>query len=292
MTESKPTILILGATGKVGGETARILAETNDVHAIAGVRYPEKAQHLAETGIELRVLDLDRHDTLLPALKGVNRAFLLTGYSVDMLKQSKAFLDAAKQAGVAHIVHSGASSAPTNEVAHWGWHQFIECYIEALGFSFTHLRPEAFMQNLTGFGWLKDGVITHYIDRARWSWVDCDDLARVAAESLRNPDSHAGQIYPLGYDAASIPEVAAILTEVVGKPFREEAHPPEEFLEAMLNSGADPAYIHCVYTQFKLNVANAIPNADATFDNFEAIMGRKPTTWRDFALKHKADFDY
>lgn len=287
-----PTILILGATGKVGGETARLLAETKDVHTIAGVRSPEKAQHLAEKGIELRVLDLDRHDTLAPALQGVNRAFLLTGYSVDMLKQSKAFLDAAKQAGVEHVVHSGASSAPTNEVAHWGWHQFVERYIEALGFSFTHLRPEAFMQNLTGFGWLKDGAIAHYIGHTRWSWVDCDDLALVAAETLHNPERHAGQIYPLGYDAVSIPEVAAILTEVVGKPFWEETHPPEEFLETMLKSGADPAYIHCVYTQFKLNIANAIPNADATFDNFEAITGRKPTTWRDFAQRHKADFDY
>ena len=67
-----------------------------------------------------------------------------------MLRQSKRFLDTAKQQGVKHIVHIGASTAPTNEVAHWGWHQFIEAYIEKLSFSYTHLRPEAFMQN-----WMK-----------------------------------------------------------------------------------------------------------------------------------------
>lgn len=292
MTSSKPKILVLGVTGKVGSETARLLTQTGDVQVIAGVRSPKKAEQLRDRNIEIRRLDLDRHDTLVPALNGIDRALLLTGYSVDMLKQSKAFLDAAKLAGVQHIVHIGASGAPTNEVAHWGWHQFIERYIEALGFSFTHLRPEAFMQNLIGFGWMNRGVITNYIDNARWSWIDCDDLALVAAETLRQCDHHAGKTYPLGYDTATMQEVAEILTDTVRKPFRLEARSPEEFLDTMLKAGGDPAYMHCVYTQLKLNAANVIPCADATFDNFEAITGRKPMTWRDFAYKYKAEFDY
>lgn len=292
VTSSKPKILVLGVTGKVGNQTARLLTQKSDVQVIAGVRSPEKAQQLSDLNIEIRHLDLDRHDTLTPALEGIDRALLLTGYSVDMLKQSKAFIDAAKQAGVQHIVHIGASGAPTNEVAHWGWHQFIERYIEALGFSFTHLRPEAFMQNLIGFGWLNRGVITNYIDKARWSWIDCDDLALVAAETLLMCDRHAGKTYPLGYDTATMQEVAKILTDAVGKPFRLEARSPEEFLDAMLKAGGDPAYLNCVYTQLKLNAANKIPFADATFDNFEEITGRQPMTWRNFADKHKTAFDY
>lgn len=292
MASSKSTILVLGATGKVGREIARLLAQTDDVQVIAGVRSPDKAAQLVEHGIEVRHLDLDHQETLIPALQGVDRALLLTGYSVDMLKQSKAFIDAAKQTGVQHIVHIGASGAPTNEVAHWGWHQFIERYIEVLGFSFTHLRPEAFMQNLIGFGWLNQGGITNYIGNARWSWIDCNDLALVAAETLRQPDQHSGKIYPLGYDAATMQDVADILTDVTGKPFRLEARSPEEFLDSMLKAGGDSAYMHCVYTQLKLNAANAIPNADATFDNFEAITGRNPMSWGNFAQKHKAEFDY
>ena len=292
MATLQPRILVLGATGKVGREVVRLLAEANDVQIVVGVRSPEKTQSFQSQGIEVRSLDLDRQETLAPALKNIDRALLLTGYSVDMLKQSKALIDAAKQAGVEHIVHIGASGAASNEVAHWGWHQLIEAYIERQGFSYTHLRPEAYMQNLTAFGWLKDGVITHYIDNARWSWVDCDDVARVVAETLQHPERHANKIYPLGYEAASMQEVADILTTVLGVPFRQVSKPPEVFLETMLQAGADPAYITCVYNQFKLNIANAIPNADATFDNFEAITGHKPTTWRDFAQKHKAEFDY
>lgn len=289
---TKPTVLVLGATGKVGANVASLLAESGDVRVIAGVRSPEKAKSLAEQGIEIRHLDLDKQDTLKPALEGIDRALLLTGYTVDMLKQSKAFLDTAKETGVKHIVHIGASGAPTNEVAHWGWHQYIEKYIESLDFSYTHLRPEAFMKNLTDFGWLNEDVVTNYIGDARWSWVDSDDLALVAAETLRHSEKHAGKIYPLGYDTATMSEVAEILTEVIDKPYRIENRSPDEFLENMLQFGAEPAYIHCVYTQFKLNIANQIPNADATFDNFEAITGRKPTSWQEFVAKNREQLQY
>lgn len=288
----QPTILVLGATGKVGAQIVRILVESKDIKVIAGVRSPEKAQLLREQGIEIRPLDLDKQDTLKPALEGVDRALLLTGYTVDMLKQSKAFLDTAKQTGVQHIVHIGASSAPTNEVAHWVWHQYIEKYIESLGFSYTHLRPEAFMKNIVDFGWLNTGVVTNYIGDTRWSWVDSDDLALVAAETLRRSEVHAGKIYSLGYDTATMSEVAEILTEVIGKPYRVENYSPEEFLEKMLKLGAEPAYIHCVYTQLKLNIANQIPNADTTFDNFEAITGHKSTNWREFVAKNREELSY
>ena len=293
-SNSQPTVLVMGATGKVGFEIARKLIQSNDVYVIAGVRSLEKAKYLAEQGIEIRSFDLDRQGTLAPALSGVDRALLLTGYTVDMLKQSKAFLDTAKQAGVQHIVHIGASSAATNEVPHWGWHQLIEAYIEKKGFSYTHLRPEAFMQNITGPGyrWLDGNVIRHYVGNARWSWTDSDDLALVAAHTLRKPETYAAQIIPLGYDAKTFDEVAQILSEVVGQPFYAQAHTPEEFLENSLSTGADPAYMNSVYTQFKLNTTGQIPNADATFDNFEAITGRKPMTWREFAQKHRHELKY
>ena len=299
---TQPTILILGATGKVGGETVRQLMAAGDSRVLAAVRSrercvalsPEKAQPLQDRGIETVVLDLDRPETLAPALQGVNRALLLTGYSVDMLRQSKRFIDEAKKAGVEHIVHIGASGARTNEVAHWGWHQFIEAYIEQQGFSYTHLRPEAFMQNVTGPGyrWLEENTIRHYVGNARWSWIDCNDLALVAAKTLRDVETHAGRIIPLGYDAKTFAEIAQIFTEVAGKPFHAESRPPEEFLENALKAGADAAYMTCVYTQFKLNAAGAIPNADATFDNFEEIAGCKPTTWREFAEKNKHLLEY
>ena len=118
----KPNILVLGATGKVGGEVVKQLVEAGDSNVIAATRSPDKAQNFNDKGIESVILDLEDAQTLTPALQGVDRALLLTGYTADMLRQSKRFLDTAKQTGVKHIVHIGASTAPTNEVAHWGGH--------------------------------------------------------------------------------------------------------------------------------------------------------------------------
>jgi NAD(P)H dehydrogenase (quinone) len=291
---TQPTILVLGATGKVGGKTVRQLKQAGDSRVLAAVRSIDKASSFADQGIEAVVLDLDNPDTLETALSGVDRALLLTGYSVEMLRQSKRFIDAAKQAGVQHLVHIGASGAAINEVAHWGWHQFVEAYIEQQGFSYTHLRPEAFMQNVTGPGyrWLDKDVIRHYVGDARWSWIDSDDLALVAAHTLREPEKYAGCTIPLGYDAKTFDEIAEIFTEVVGQSFRAEAHSPEEFLQNALASGADAAYMTCVYTQFKLNAAGKIPNADATFDNFKSITGREPMTWKEFVQQRRNTLGY
>ncbi|MEO0408778.1 MAG: NmrA family NAD(P)-binding protein [Cyanobacteria bacterium P01_A01_bin.135] len=293
-----PNILVLGATGKVGGGVIQQLTAAADSRVIAATRSPEKVRAFKAQGIDSVILDLDNLDTIAPALAGVDRALLLTGYTVDMLRQSKRFLDAAQQAGVQHIVHIGASTAPTNEVAHWGWHQFIEAYIEKLGFSYTHLRPEAFMQNITGPGyrWLEKDTIHHYVGDARWSWIDAEDLALVAAHALRESDRYAGQTIPLGYDAKTFDEIAQIFTEVTGQPFRAKAHPPEAFLESALQDGIDGiypnAYMNCIHTQFQLNAAGQIPDADATFDNFKAITRKEPTTWKMFAQKHRRQLTY
>ena len=100
----------------------RQLVDEKDIHVIAGTRSPRKAQAFKERGINSVILDLENPKTIAPALENIDRALLLTSYTVDMLRQSKRFLDTAKQTGVKHIVYIGASTAPTNEVAHWGGH--------------------------------------------------------------------------------------------------------------------------------------------------------------------------
>src|SRR5471032_2633562 len=292
MTTTKRKILVTGATGQIGGELIRILASDDSLDIVAAARNPAKAQSL---GVPVVYFDYDRVETMAPALEGVDSVFMLTGYTVDMLKQSYALINAAKKAGVKHIVHLGAPGNDNTTVAHWGWHQFVERFIEWSGFSFTHLRPEIFMQNLLGYGGSeaeRDGAIRHYIGDARISWVDVRDVAAVAAVALQHPARHAGKTYHLGYDAKTYPEVAAILSKVVGQPFTYDARPPKEFFDAMLAAGADVAYMSCVYQNWIDYEARAIPGADAVYDNFFALTGRNPRTWVEFAKENAAAFQY
>lgn len=288
----RPTILVTGATGKVGRAVVDTLAPDPSVHVRAAARFPDKS---GDMGVPVVWLDFDRTESLRPALDGVEAVFLTTGYTVDMLRQSKSFIDAARHAGVKHIVHLGACGDDDTTVAHWAWHQLVERYIEWAGVTYTHLRPEFFMQNLLGYGQrrgIEKGRIIGYVNNARASWVDCDDVAAVAAACLRDRQKHAGRTYRLGYDSKSYGEIAALLTEVVGRPFTYVSAPPDEFLERVLAAGAEPTYMRSVHQSHLDAAAGRIPHPDSVFDNFETITGRQPTTWRSFVEKHRSEFSY
>lgn len=285
-----PKILVTGATGQVGSKTIDFLLLNKEVEIVAAVRSPEKAAPFTARGIATVILDFDDEQTHLPALKCIDRIFMVTGYTVDMLRQSKALLDNARKAGLKHVVHLGACGRDDTTVAHWAWHQLIERYIEWSGFSYTHLRPEAFMQNVLSYGGKKaieNGVIHAYVKDARLSWVDVDDVAQVAAIALTNPELHGGKTYRLGYDALTFDELAALMTAIVGKPFYYEPLAPEVFLQSMVDAGAEMAYMNCVYDHWKRYAAGTIPGADDTFDNFPEITGKQPVKWADFIEKHK-----
>lgn len=295
MTLHKPTVLITGATGQIGGDTLRNLLADETITLVAAVRSTAKAKPFEDQGIRTVILDFDKEETLAPALQGIDRALLVTGYTVDMLRQSKAFLDQAKKSGVQHMVHLGACGRDDTTIAHWAWHQFVERYIEWSGFSFTHLRPECFMQNLLSYDGtqaVKAGVIEQYTGDTPFSWVDGEDVARVAAQALLNPAKHAGQTYRLGYDVQSYGDIADIMTRVLGQPFSYNPQSPDVFLENMRAAGAEMAYMTCVHDNFTRMAARQIPGADETFDNFTEITGRQPVRWEDFVQKHRSAFAY
>jgi uncharacterized protein YbjT (DUF2867 family) len=73
-------VLVLGATGGVGGAVYRALV-TRGAQPLAGVRDPARAAARLGPGAACRVIDLDDHATLAPALGGVDALFLLTGYT-------------------------------------------------------------------------------------------------------------------------------------------------------------------------------------------------------------------
>ena len=127
---NKTRILVMGATGQVGGAVVSELLKDTQVEVVAAARNVGKAGLL---GVPVVHLDLDRIETFAPALRGIDSIFMATGYTVDMLRQSKDLVNAAKRAGVKHIVHLGACGDDDTRVAHYGWHQFIERYIEWSG---------------------------------------------------------------------------------------------------------------------------------------------------------------
>jgi NAD(P)H dehydrogenase (quinone) len=77
---NKPRVLVMGATGQVGGSVASLLGKEPQLEVVAAARNPAKASHL---GVAVVLLDLDRIETFPPALEGIDRLFMATGYTVD-----------------------------------------------------------------------------------------------------------------------------------------------------------------------------------------------------------------
>ena len=70
-----------------------------------------------------------------------------------------------------HVVHLGALAADDTPFAHFAWHQMIERTAEAMGFSWTHLRPNFFMDTVwSGFRHRPDRVV-HFVGDQRVSFV-------------------------------------------------------------------------------------------------------------------------
>ena len=278
-------ILVTGATGTVGGATLRQLAGLADpnIEITAGTRSEHGAKALRDAGFSPVVFDFDRPETLRPALEGIDSIFLVTGYSVDMIAQSKRVLDAARSARVRHIVHLGALASEDTPFPHFAWHQIIERAIAGMGFAWTNLRPNFFMDTVWAGFRLRPDRVVHFVGDQRVSWIASGDIGAVAAEALRDPARHAGRTYNLATEAVSFRELAAILTEVTGRSVEYRPRAAADLLPILLKQGMEPTYAASLSEGVVATERGEMPLSDAVFDDVEAVAGRKPVDWRAFA---------
>ena len=290
---SRPRILVLGATGKVGGAVLRRLAGRDDIAVRAACRTEDARNGLQDFAQEWVRFDFDEPDSYGAALDGVDRLFLLTGYSVDMLHHSKHLIDRAAAAGVAHVVHLGTHAPDDTAFRHHAWHQLVERYIEWRGLAFTHLRPAMFMVNILDYARAnrdRPGVLVHYTGAARVVWVDIDDIGAAAARVLGEPQEHRGRTYFLDSEAISMSEVAAILQAETGQDWKFEHRDAAELTPRLLAAGREATYAGSGVSYFQAVAAGRAPDADRTHGTLKRLIGRDPTRWVDFARRHRAEF--
>ena len=159
MSSQQPTVLVIGATGQTGRLiVADLKRDPGNVRLRLAAHKEADVERLKSGDYEAVHLDLDDVKTFGPALAGVDRLYLLTGYTVAMLHQSKTLMDAAKKARVQHIVHQGIFGEWDCTDPHFAWHQMIETYIKASGLAWTNLHPNHFLDNLLGIMPIKNGA--------------------------------------------------------------------------------------------------------------------------------------
>lgn len=230
-------ILVTGATGSNGTEIVKRLASRN-AQVRAMVRSRERASAIALSNVEVVEGDFDIPSTLVDALAGVERAFLLTNSSERAEAQQIAFIDAARQSGVAHIVklsQFGADATSTGRFQRY--HAAVEAALQASGIAYTFLRPNLFMQGLLNFRSTIATQSAFYAaaSDAKVSAVDVRDIAEVAVAALTEA-GHEGKIYELtGSQALTHTEMAEHLSRVLGRTIAFVDTSPKAMYDTLLS---------------------------------------------------------
>jgi uncharacterized protein YbjT (DUF2867 family) len=270
-------ILVTGATGKIGRELVKTL-QAQEAPFTVGSRSPEKV-----SGAKAVRFDFDRPETFAPALRDVEKLFLLTSGGTE---REAAVVKAAREAGVRHIVKQSVWDAEKDLYAFGRAHLAVERALEASGVAWTFLRPNSFMQNLATIhaGTIKSQAAFYpYGHQAKISVVDTRDVAAVAARAL-TAEGHSGKAYKLsGPESLTNEEMAQKLSKAIGKPVRFVDLPDPEYKEALVGAGVPETYADLLVDLSRYWATGA---AAAVTSDVERVTGRKPISFDRFAQDH------
>ncbi len=280
-------ILVVGGTGQAGTEIVEELSRRGKtVRALVRKR----SSRIELPGVEQVIGDLGQPETLPAALDGVRAALLLTPASESGPRLQKAFVRAAQEAKLPHLVKFSAYGAvATSTAVLLRQHAEIENAVIRSGLPYTFLRPAQFMQNFIG---MKDSIIgqgAFYAPQGngRINLVDTRDIAAVAAAVLTER-GHEGQVYDItGPQAITYSEAAETLTQVSGRPVQYVNVPPAAFEQTLLGYGVPPFLAHGLIELYDIWRASG---ASEVTDVVERIGKKTPTTFKQFAEEHAAIF--
>ena len=283
-------ILVTGATGLNGSHLIRLLS-SRGIPVRGLVRNPTRGATLAGLpNVELVEGDMARPETLTEPLKGVDRAMLISSSDAGMLEIQSNFIDAARSAGVQHIVKLSGIMPDTDSPFRFArMHGEIEQKLERSGIAYTHLRAGEFMhayfRQVPAI--VAQGTVLLPMEDARIASIDINDIAEVAAKALTEP-GHEGKIYPLtGPEALTMAEVAEKLSAATGRPIRYVNVPPEEARRAQLARGV-PEYTADALAE--LFAERRKGKESQVWPTTEEILGRRATSFDEFAKRHAAIF--
>jgi uncharacterized protein YbjT (DUF2867 family) len=281
-------ILVIGGTGKVGGELVKQLSQAG-VKARVLVRNAQKAEAIQKLGLETAVGDVTQIATIEPALKGVEGLFLLTAASLNQASEEIAIIDAAKKAGVKRIVLLSAIGADIQSpITLAQQHAKSEEHLKASGVSYTILRPHSFMQNLLGSApTIKQGALYANFKDGKIAMVDTRDIAAVALAALTQ-SGHEGKTYLItGGEAVSYSQLGEKLSTLTGKSVKYVDIPTSAASKAMTGFGM-PEWL--ANDLAKLGEVFAAGHGSATTDVVEKVAKKKPVTVDEFLKEHVEAF--
>ncbi|MEM7367831.1 MAG: NmrA/HSCARG family protein [Bacteroidota bacterium] len=230
-------VFVFGATGQQGSSLIEALLP--DGHHITGLsRNPDspKAQALRSQGIQMKKGDFTDEAALTELMQGMDTVFFMTTPfekgTEHETQQGITVANAAKQAGVGHLIYSSVGGANLGTgIPHFDSKYLVEQHIQSLGIPYTIIAPVYFMENAIS-PWsleaLKEGVIRQAMPGDRLlQQVSVKDIGKMAAIAVNRRESMFGKRIDLAGDNVTGEQAAHILSQASGKSIRYEGFPAD-----------------------------------------------------------------
>ena len=283
------TILVTCATSTIGSRVVNNLKNTH-VHVKAGVRSKAKARGISSSNVDVVELDFEKPATYLSALEGIEKVFFILPVIPNQVEITDAFIKAAKEKGVKKIVllsGLGADIKSASDILRW--HGEKEKVVRKSGIPYTILRPGNFMQNYIKGCYSEmcgNGKLTLPQGDAKINQVDADDIAQAATSVLTN-FGHKDRIYSLtGYSYTNM-EIVDLISNITGKKIEYE-----DISEEAARTIMKQCKISEWMTEAMLGLQRACRDGlmEAYSMDLKNLTGKGPTTFAEFAIRHKAVF--
>jgi (4-alkanoyl-5-oxo-2,5-dihydrofuran-3-yl)methyl phosphate reductase len=281
-------ILVTGSTGNVGTHVVHQLAATGR-KTRALVRDAKEATGKFPTTVDIAIGDLDSIDSLVTAMKGIERVYLLAPFTPSLVKQEANVIEAARRAGVKHVVKHSVLGAQYEAIALGRWHRTGEKSLEASGMAWTHLRPSGFFTNTLGWAqMIKSGGTVYYpTGDGKLAIIDPRDVAAVAVKTLTE-NGHEAKSYELtGAQALSTQEQVDVIGRAIGKPVKFVNVPDQAARDSMLGQGMPPQIVDMLIEFTGVIRAN---QASLVTDTVQKISGRQPRTFEAWVKENVSAF--
>ncbi len=274
-------ILVTGATGHLGSATiAHLLKNTTADKIAALARDGQKAQHLKDKGVDVRIGTYDDTASLDRAFQGVEKVLLISGTDPNRVQQHKNVVDAAKKAGVQHLVYTGLSLKDIHTSAIKSImesHFQTEDYIKESGLAYTLLHNTLYTDGIPMFAGDKvfeTGIVLP-AGTGKVPYALRREMGEAAANVLLQ-DGHGNKTYEItGSELYSYADVARTLSELSGKDIAYTDANAPTFSEQLKQAGV-PEFIAFLVTGFATDTKSN--QFDSVSEDLESLLGRKPAT--------------
>jgi uncharacterized protein YbjT (DUF2867 family) len=275
--------LVIGATGTVGSAVVEALRARGQSCAALSSR----AGASLPAGVTVVHGDLRDPGSLPHAMAGVDQLFLLLPLVPDMATLDAHAVQAARAAGVRHVLRVSAMAADVaSPSALQRLHGELDARLLASGIPCTVLRPAGFMQNYStyGAGMIRAGTYFAAHGEAAQALIDVADIAACAAAVLADPAPHAGAVYTLtGARTWTHAEAMAVIGAALGRELNHVPVPDAAARAALVQMGVPEV------VQDWLDGLNGLIRQGALAeptDTVQALSGRPPTPLQDFVQRH------